>query len=96
MSFELTLRETRPQNVILLNASKKQEIKIRDFIASQSLHLNLYNQAGDSRQDQISFRTNSAVKPVFLDDPLYKTLAIHYVNHKQYEVSRIRAALRPS
>lgn len=44
VSFELTLRETKPQNIILLNASKRQEQKIRDFITSQSLHLNLYSQ----------------------------------------------------
>jgi hypothetical protein len=77
----------------LLNASKRQEQKIRDFITSQSLHLNLYSQ---HEQALITFKTNSAVKPVFLDDLLYKTLAIYSVNHKQYEVSRIRAALKQS
>jgi len=45
---------------------------------------------------EISFRTNSALKQVYLDDNLYKSLPIHQVGHRKQEVSRIHAALKSS
>ena len=42
-SFELMVRETKPQNLILLNATVKQTNKISSFIASQNLHINVFS-----------------------------------------------------
>ncbi len=48
----------------------------------------------DTSTKEITFSTNSAVKQVYLDDNLYKSLPIHYVNHQKYEVARLRATLK--
>ena len=48
----------------------------------------------DTRSAEVTFRTNSAMKQVYLDDNLYKALSIHQVGPKKHDVARIRAALK--
>ncbi|TNV72366.1 hypothetical protein FGO68_gene9135 [Halteria grandinella] len=90
-AFELIVRETKPQNIIIINSNAKRAQKVQNFIDQQGLKIKLHY---DTQQaQQLSFKTHSAVKQVFLDDNLYLTLPVHQVNNKRYEVSRIRAAL---
>jgi hypothetical protein len=86
-AFEVILRETKPLHLLLINCSKRQCQKIETFLAAQNLPTRVHYE-GNFQE-----RTDSAVKVVYLDDNLYKTLPLQDVS-KAYEVARVSATLQ--
>ena len=87
-SFEVILRETKPNNLVMINCSARQVEKVHAFLGSQGIHTRVHY---DGRE--LAFTTDSAVKLVYLDDNLYKTLPVQQISKTTYEVSRVSAAL---
>ncbi|CDW72718.1 cleavage and polyadenylation specificity factor subunit 2-like [Stylonychia lemnae] len=97
-SFELMLRQIQPKQLIVINSSRKKMDKLHEFITYNSFQTQLHyahkdlNTQNSYQPNVIQFQTNAAVKQVFIDDKLYKSLPIQRV-HQRYEISRIKAAV---
>ena len=74
----------------MINMSRNKFLRIMDFVQTNNISTHIHPAL--ERGQVVTFNTNSAIKQVFMDEKLYKSLPIQRV-HQKYEIARVKAVI---